>query len=133
MEATTELRKFGAKDILEQDIGTWVTIRKGRQLLVSRVGLAQMIGILRGLPDLAGLIEGNSKDRKPVNGPDLERQVDDLIVTCCMDPRFVMGVTPTNGALAVGLIEAVDKLEIYTAILNNSGFSQEKAEEIRPL
>ncbi len=109
----------------------WLKGPSGYEYRVRTLTVADFSEIVGSIPDLNAFVSS-----KPGRERDLGKfsaHVDRLCASVCLEPAIVLDGAARDGAIPVRLIPAADRMMIYNTALRMAGFTQERAEAIRPL
>lgn len=110
-----------------------VEISGGRKVLVQRVSRVSIAVAIGGIPDVASLaIEKNEKQSRitPAQADQAVKAIDRILIAGVLEPKLYPD--PEKGPTPSDFLEA-DRMTIYRAIMDHSGWTRAAGEEVAPL
>lgn len=128
----TNTKRLTAADLVANSTKE-ITISTGHTVMIRKIGLARIVEITKGLPDIANLaIKDLAKSDAPLKDASAgAKLVEEIIVSGVVDPA--LSLDGKDGGARPCDFAAKDYALVFNEIMSLSGWSKEAAKEVLPL
>jgi len=122
-----------AEDLQEQSRRS-VQVESGHTVVIARIGLGPIMEVTKGIPDLASIGQKVAKGNISGDAGELTaRLMESVLLHGVVVPRLQKQRNPDGTGCLPSDFTRNDRQKLFVEILQLSGFTQEAADEVRPL